>query len=91
MTRLQNAKKQLSEALEALESAASHTINGSAEAGASASRDQRSGQTPADADLSALIEEVSIIEATLSQAVTMIASIEPSTVSSVTIDDGDTQ
>ena len=77
MTRLQNAKKQLNEALAALESAALHAINESREAGSSARPSQLDGQISADADLSALVDEVSMIEAKLSDAIAMIASVDP--------------
>ena len=82
MTRLQNAKKQLSEAMAALESAATNAINVSQEVSASANSSQMVDQTVAGADLSALIDEVNIIEAKLSEAVAMIASVDTSTVRS---------
>ena len=90
MTRLQNAKNQLSEAMEALESAASQAITVSDEASAVASLSQTSAKTVAGADLSALVDEVSIIEAKLSQAITIIASVESNAVRPGTINDGDT-
>ena len=68
MTRLQNAKNQLSEALAALESAASQAVCQSAEANALASSSQIGTQAPVDADLSLLVDEVRIIEAKLSKA-----------------------
>ena len=80
MTRLQNAKKQLSEAMAALESAASRVINVAHETSASANPSQMVVQKFAGADLSALVEEISIIEAKLSEAVAMIASVDSSTV-----------
>ena len=76
MTRLQNAKNQLSEALAALESAACQAVSPSAEATASASSSQIGIQTDVDADLSVFVDEVRIIEAKLSQAMTMIATLE---------------
>ena len=91
MTRLQNAKNQLSEALATLESAASQVIKVSPEGTALSNPSQIGVQTVAGADLLALVDEVSIIEAKLSEAVTMIASIEPSAVRSAKINDGDTQ
>ena len=92
MTRLQNAKNQLSEALAALESAASQASYGpSAESSALASPSQTKTQAVADADLSALVDEVSIIEAKLSEAMTMIASLDWFAVKSRQINDGDTQ
>ena len=91
MTRLQNAKKQLSEAMAALESAASKAINLSHEASASANPSQIVGQKAAGADLSALVEEVSIIEAKLGEAVAMIASIDSNTVGSGKANGGDMQ
>ena len=44
-----------------------------------------------DADLSVLVDEVRIIEAKLSQAMTMIASVEFGAVSPGTFNDGETQ
>ena len=87
MSRLQNAKNQLIEALAALESAAAqaNAVSNKANGGVSPS------QKVAGADLLALVEEVSIIEAKLSQAMTMIASVESSTVRPGAIKDGDTQ
>ena len=87
MTRLQNAKNQLIEALAALESAASQIITASDEANALASQ----SQTVSGADVLALVDEVSIIEAKLSQAMTMIASVELGTGGPRAINDGDTQ
>ena len=87
MTRLQNAKNELIEALAALESAASQATTVSYEANAVASP----SQTVAGADLLALVDEVSVIEARLSQAMSMIASVESGTVRPRTINDGDTQ
>ena len=91
MTRLQNAKNQLSEALAALESAASQAVCPSTEASALANSSQIGGQADVDADLLALVDEVRIIEAKLSQAMTMIASVELDAVSPGTFNDGETQ
>ena len=91
MTRLQNAKNQLSEALAALESAASQVVCQSAEASALASSSQIGAQAAVDADLSVFVDEVRVIEAKLSQAMSMIASVEPGAVRPRTINDGDTQ
>ena len=91
MTRLQNAKKQLNEAMAALESAASKAINISQEASAFTNPSQTGGQKVAGTNLSALVDEVSIIEAKLSEAVDMIASMEPDLFGSGTIKDGDKQ
>ena len=91
MTRLQNAKNQLSEALAALESAASQAVSPSAEATASASSSQIGTQADVDVDLSVFVDEVRIIEAKLSQAMTMIASVELDAVSPGTFSDGETQ
>ena len=79
MTRLQNAQKQVSEALAALESAADQIAS-------SASLSQTNYRISADSNPSTLVEEVSIIEAKLGEAITMIASIE-----SVRKTDGDTE
>ena len=89
MTRLQNAKKQLSEAMVALESAASKAINLSHEASVSENPSQIAGQKAASADLSALVEEVTIIEAKLGEAVAMIASVDSNTVGSDKTNGGD--
>ena len=91
MTRLQNAKNQLSEALTALESAASQAICVSAEASALASSSQIGAQAAVDADLSVFVDEVRVIETKLSQAMTMIASVELGAVSPGTSNDGETQ
>ena len=91
MTRLQNAKNQLSEALAALESAASHAICVSSEASASAKSSQIVTQTAGDTDLSVLVDEVRIIETKLSQAMTMIASVDLDAVSPGKFSDGETQ
>ena len=87
MTRLQNAKNELIEALAALESAASQATTVSYEANAVASP----SQTVAGADLLALVDEVSVIEARLSQAMSMIASFESRAIGPRTINDGDIQ
>ena len=89
MTRLQNAKKQLSEAMVALESAASKAINLSHEASVSENPSRIAGQKAASADLSALVEEVTIIEAKLGEAVAMIASVDSNTVGSDKTNGGD--
>ena len=91
MTRLQNAKKQLSEAMAALELAATTAINVSQKVSASAKSSQMIDQKVAGADLLALIDEVSIIEAKLNDAVAMIASIDSSTAGSGKANGGDTQ
>ena len=91
MTRLQNAKNQLSEALAALESAASQAVCQSAEANALASSSQIGAEVAVDADLSVFVNEVRIIEAKLSQAMTMIASLDLDAVSPGTVSEGETQ
>ena len=91
MTRLQNAKNELIEALAALESAASQATTVSYEANTVASPSQMGAQKVAGANLSALVEEVSIIEAKLGQAMTMIASVKSGAVRPGAIKDGDTQ
>ena len=91
MTRLQNAKNQLSEALAALESAASHAICVSSEASAPANSSQIVTQTAVDTDLSVLVDEVRIIETKLSQAMTMIASVESGLVSPGRLDEEENQ
>ena len=91
MTRLQNAKNELIEALAALESAASQAVRESTEASALANSSQTSAQAAVDADLSVFVNEVRIIEAKLSQAMTMIASVDLDAVSPGTSSDGKTQ
>ena len=71
MTRLQNAEKQLSDALAALESAVESSIEGAASSAIAA--------TPAKAYFAALIDEVSGIEARLGEAMQVIADIEAQT------------
>ena len=90
MTRLQHAKNQLIEALEALESAATQGIAVSNKSNAVVSPSQMGTQTVVGANLSELIEEVSVIEAKFSQAIAMIASTESGAVRPRTIKDGDT-
>ena len=68
MTRLQNAEKQLSTALAALESAVESSIEASASSAIAA--------TPSKADFVALIDEVSGIEAKLGEAMQVIADID---------------
>ena len=68
MTRLQNAEKQLSDALAALESAVASSIKASASSAIAA--------TPSKADFAALIDEVSGIEAKLGEAMQAIADID---------------
>ena len=90
MTRLQNAKNQLIEALATLESAASQAIAVSNKANAVLSPSQEGNLSVAGTDLSALVEEVSIIEAKLNQAMTMIDSVESGADEPRTIQDGGT-
>ena len=68
MTRLQNADKQLSDALAALESAVESLIEASASSAIEA--------TPPKAGFVALIDEVSEIEAKLGEAMQVIADID---------------
>ena len=68
MTRLQNAEKQLGDALAALESAVESSIEASASNAIVA--------TPSKADFAALIDEVSGIEAKLGEAMQVIADID---------------
>ena len=82
MTRLQNAKKQLNEALVTLESAASQVIGGSRQDAVRVSPSQKSGQEFAGADLSALVDEISLIEAKLNEAIALIDTVEPGAVQS---------
>ena len=68
MTRLQNAEKQLSDALAALESAVESSIEASAPSAIAA--------TPSKVDFAVLIDEVSGIETKLGQAMQVIADID---------------
>ena len=68
MTRLQNAEKQLSDALVALESAVESSIDASAISAIAA--------TPSKANFAALIDEVNGIEAKLGEAMQVIADID---------------
>ena len=68
MTRLQNAKKQLSDALAALELAVEASIEASGSSAIAA--------TSSKANFAALIDEVSGIEAKLGEAMQMIADID---------------
>ena len=68
MTRLQNAEKQLSDALAALESAVESSIEASASSAIEA--------IPSKADFAVLIDEVSGIEAKLGEAMRVIADID---------------
>ena len=68
MTRLQNAQEQLSDALTALESAAEQAFS-------STGLSQTHGQKNLDRDFSELVDEVSIIEAKLGEAIAMIESV----------------
>ena len=68
MTRLQNAEKQLSDALAALESAVESSIEASASSAIVA--------TPSKVDFDVLIDEVSGIETKLSEAMQVIADFD---------------
>jgi hypothetical protein len=68
MTRLQNAEKQLGDALAALESAVESSIAASASSAIAA--------TSSKADFAVLIDEVSGIEAKLGEAMQVIAYID---------------
>jgi len=68
MTRLQNAEKQLGDALAALESAVESSIEASTPSAIAA--------TSSKADFAALIDEVSEIEAKLGEAMQVIADID---------------
>ena len=68
MTRLQNAEKQLGDALAALESAVESSFEASASSAIAA--------TSSKADFAALIDEVSGIEAKLGEAMQVIADID---------------
>ena len=68
MTRLQNAEKELSDALAALESTVESSIEASASSAIVA--------TPTKADFAVLIDEVSGIEAKLDEVMQVIADID---------------
>jgi hypothetical protein len=78
MTRLQNAEKQLRDALAALESAVESSIEASASSAIAA--------TPSKADFAVLIDEVSGIEARLGEAMQVIADIDAAQTSVVNAD-----
>ncbi|MDB9889836.1 hypothetical protein OAD74_00425 [Alphaproteobacteria bacterium] len=79
MTRLQNAEKQLGNALAALESAFGSSIEASASSAIA--------PTSSKADFAALIDEVSGIEAKLSEAMQLIADIDAAQTSAGNADD----
>ena len=84
MTRLQNAEKQLSNALVALESALESAVEASASSAIVAS--------PSKADFAALIDEVSGIEAKLGEAMQVIADIDAAQTSTANAGDvGDSE
>ena len=84
MTRLQNAEKQLSDALAALESAVESSIEASASSAIAAA--------PSKADFAALIDEVSGIEAKLGEAMQVIADIDAAQTSAANAGDmGDSE
>ena len=72
MTRLQNAEKRLSDALAALESA----LESASVTSASAAPFAAPSAAASRADLSALVDEVSGIEAKLGEAMQIIAAID---------------
>ena len=84
MTRLQNAEKELSDALAALESAVESSIEASASSAIVAS--------PSKVDFDLLINEVSGIEAKLGEAMQMIADIDAAQTSTANAGDmGDSE
>ena len=84
MTRLQNAEKQLSDALAALESAVESSIEASASSAIVA--------TPSTVDFDALVDEVSGIEAKLGEAMQVIADIDAAQTSTANAGDiGDSE
>jgi hypothetical protein len=84
MTRLQNAEKQLSDALAALESAVESLIEASASSAIVA--------TLSKVDFDVLIDEVSGIEAKLGEAMQVIADIEAAQTSTANAGDmGDSE
>ena len=84
MTRLQNAEKKLSDAIAALESAVESSIEASASSAIAA--------TPSKTDFTALINEVSGIEAKLGEAMQVIADIDAAQTSAANAGDmGDSE
>ena len=84
MTRLQNAEKQLSDALAALESAVESSIDASASSAIVA--------TPSKTAFAALVDEVSGIEAKLGEAMQVIAGIDAAQTSGANVGDiGDSE
>ena len=84
MTRLQNAEKQLSDVLAALESAVESSIDASAPSAIVA--------TPSKTDFAALVDEVSGIEAKLGEAMQVIAGIDAAQTSGANVGDiGDSE
>ena len=84
MTRLQNAEKQLSDALAALESAVESSTEASASSAIVA--------TPSKVDFDVLIDEVSGIEAKLGEAMQVIADFDAAeTIAANTGDMGDSE
>lgn len=84
MTRLQNAEKQLGDALAALDSAVESSIEASASSAIAA--------TSSKADFAALIDEVSGIEAKLGEAMQVIAEIDAAQTSAANAGDmGDSE
>ena len=84
MTRLQNAEKELSDALAALESTVESSIEASASSAIAA--------IPSKADFAVLIDEVSGIEAKLGEAMQVIADIDAAQTSTANAGDmGDSE
>ena len=84
MTRLQNAEKQLSDALAALDSAIESSTEASAASAIVA--------TPSKVDFDVLIDEVSGIEAKLGEAMQIIANIDAAQTSTANAGDmGDSE
>ena len=84
MTRLQNAEKQLSDALAALESAVESSIEASASSAIAA--------TPSKAEFARLVDEVSGIEAKLGEAMQVIANVDAAQTSTANAGDmGDSE
>ena len=79
MTRLQNAEKQLGDALAALVSAVESSIEASASSAIAA--------TSSKADFAVLIDEVSGIEAKLGEAMQVIANIDAAQISAANAGD----
>ena len=89
MTRLQNAQKQLTEALAALESAATQMSEGFNRTDLSAHWQKKDFEAVRDEGLLALVDEINKIETKLNEAINLIAMIGSGCDKTTVITDGD--